>query len=148
MALCLDSPVDALVDAIQDKMHGDLETLVNLWVRLLYHQIGVRFHLCPKEEMGLSEAEIEERSLTVVSKVRKVAKEMVTCDTKNRDKMLRRCQQQRVQIEELVEELAAGGIETKADFATSSSLLEQNKNLSNKQQELELVKERHMVQIR
>ena len=148
MAPCLDSPVDALVDAIQDKMHGDLETLVNLWVRLLYHQIGVRFHLCPKEEMGLSEAEIEERSLTVVSKVRKVAKEMVTCDTKNRDKMLRRCQQQRVQIEELVEELAAGGIETKADFATSSSLLDQNKNLSNKQQELELVKERHMVQIR
>ena len=148
MAPCLDSPVDALVDAIQDKMHGDLEKLVNLWVRLLNHQIGVRFHLCPKEEMGLSEAEIEERSLTVVSKVRNVAKEMVKCDTKNRDKMLRRCQQQRVQIEELVEELAAGGIETKADFATSSSLLDQNKNLSNKQQELELVKERHMVQIR
>ena len=148
MAPCLDSPVDALVDAIQDKMHGDLETLVNLWVRWLCHLIGVRLHLHPKEEMGLSEAEIEERSLTVVSKVRKVAKEMVTCDTKNRDKMLRRCQQQRVQIEELVEELAAGGIETKADFATSSSLLDQNKNLSNKQQELELVKERHMVQIR
>ena len=148
MASRLDSPVDALVDAIQDKMHGDLETLVNLWVRWLYHLIGVRLHLHPKEEMGLSEAEIEERSLTVVAKVRKVAKEMVTCDTKNRDKMLRRCQQQRVQIEELVEELAAGGIETKADFATSSSLLDQNKNLSNKQQELELVKERHMVQIR
>ena len=98
--------------------------------------------------MGLSEAEKEERSLTVVAKVRKVAKEMVTCDTKNRDKMLRRCQQQRAQIEELVEELAAGGIETKADLATSSSLLDQNKNLSNKQQELEQVKERHMVQIR
>ena len=148
MASRLDSPVDALVDAIQDKMHRDLETLVNLWARWLCHLIGVRLHLHPKEEMGLSEAEIEERSLTVVAKVRKVAKEMVTCDTKNRDKMLRRCQQQRVQIEELVEELAAGGIETKADFATSSSLLEQNKNLSNKQQELELVKERHMVQIR
>ena len=98
--------------------------------------------------MGLSEAEVEERSLTVVAKVRKVAKEMVTCDRKNRDKMLRRCQQQRVQIKELVDELAAGGIETKADFETSSSLLDQNKNLSNKQQELELVKERHMVQIR
>merc|ERR1719447_296360 len=70
------------------------------------------------------------------------------CDTKNRDKMLRICQQQRVQIEELVEEFVAGGIETKADLATSSSLLDQNKNLSNKQQELELVKERHMVQIR
>ena len=98
--------------------------------------------------MGLSEAEVEERSLTVVAKVRKVAKEMVTCDRKNRDKMLRRCQQQRVQIKELVDELAAGGIETKADFATSSSLLEKNKNLSNKQQELELLKERHMVQIR
>ena len=96
----------------------------------------------------MSEAEKEERSLTVVAKVRKVAKEMVTCDRKNRDKMLRRCQQQRVQIKELADELAAGGIETKADFATSSSLLDQNKNLSNKQQELELVKERHMVQIR
>ena len=47
-----------------------------------------------------------------------------------------------------MKELAAGGIEAKADFATSSSLLDQNKNLSNKQQELELVKERHMVQIR
>ena len=99
--------------------------------------------------MGLSEAEIEERSLTVVAEVRKVAtKKMVTCDTKHRDKMLRRCQQQRVQIEKLVEELAAGGIETKADFATFLSLLDQKKNLSNKQKELELVKERHMVQIR
>ena len=78
----------------------------------------------------MSEAEIEERALTVVAKYRKVAKEMVTCDTKNRDKMLRRCQQQRVQIEELVEELAAGGIETKADFATFLSLLDQKKNLS------------------
>ena len=97
----------------------------------------------------MSEAEIEERSLTVVAEVRKVAtKKMVTCDTKHRDKMLRRCQQQRVQTEELVDELAAGGIETKADSATSSSLLEKNKNLSNKQQELELLKERHMVQIR
>ena len=96
----------------------------------------------------MSEAEKEERSLTVVAKVRKVAKEMVTCDTKNRDKMLRRCQQQRVQIEELVEELTAGGIETKADLTTSSSLLEQSKNLSNKLQELELVKEQHMVHIR
>ena len=97
----------------------------------------------------MSEAEVEERSLTVVAEVRKVAtKKMVTCDTKHRDKMLRSCQQQRAQIEELVEELAAGGIETKADFATSSSLLEKNKNLSNKQQELELLKERHMVQIR
>ena len=98
--------------------------------------------------MGLSEAEIEERSLTVVGKVRKVSKEMVNCDTKHRDKMLRRCQQQRVQIEKLVEELAAGGIETKADFATFLSLLDQKKNLSNKQKELELVKERHMVHIR
>ena len=98
--------------------------------------------------MGLSEAEIEERSGTVVAKVRKVSKEMVTCDTKNRDKMLRRCQQQRVQIKELVDELAAGGIETKADFATSSSLLDQNGKLSNKQRELELIKEWHMVQIR
>merc|ERR1719342_1851633 len=62
--------------------------------------------------------------------------------------MLRRRQQQRAQMEKLVEELAAGGIETKADLATFSSLLDQNKNLSNKQQELELVKERHMVQIR
>ena len=96
----------------------------------------------------MSEAEMEERSLTVVAEVRKVAKEMVMCDTKNRDKMLRRCQQQRVQIEELVEELAAGGIEAKADLATSSSLLDQNKNLSKKLQELEVVKERHMVQIR
>ena len=96
----------------------------------------------------MSVAEIEERSRTVVAKVRKVAKEMVMCDTKNRDKMLRRCQQQRVQIEELVGELAAGGIDMKADFVASSSLPDQNKNLSNKQQELELVKERHMVQIR
>ena len=96
----------------------------------------------------MSEAEVEERSLTVVAKVRKVAKEMVTCDTKHRDKMLRSCQQQRAQIEELVEELAAGGIETKADFATSSSLLDQSKNLANKLQELELVKEQHMVHIR
>ena len=96
----------------------------------------------------MSEAEKEERSLTVVAKVRKVAKEMVTCDTKNRDKMLRRCQQQRVQIKELVKELAAGGIETKADFATSSSLLDQSKSLANKLQELELVKEQHMVHIR
>ena len=96
----------------------------------------------------MSEAEIEERSGTVVAKVRKVSKEMVTCDTKNRDKMLRRCQQQRVQIKELVDELAAGGIETKADFATSSSLLDQSKNLANKLQELERVKERHMVHIR
>ena len=96
----------------------------------------------------MSEAEKEERSLTVVAKVRKVAKEMVTCDRKNRDKMLRRCQQQRVQIKELVDELAAGGIETKADFATSSSLLDQSKNLANKLQELELVKEQHMVHIR
>merc|ERR1719342_433271 len=62
--------------------------------------------------------------------------------------MLRRRQQQRAQMEKLVEELAAGGIETKADLATFSSLLDQNKNLSNKLQELELVKERHMVQIR
>ena len=99
--------------------------------------------------MGLSEAEVEERSLTVVAEVRKVAtKKMVTCDTKHRDKMLRSCQQQRAQIEELVEELAAGGIETKADFATSSSLLDQDKNLANKLQELELVKEQHMVHIR
>ena len=37
MALCLDSPVEVLVDAIKDKLHGDLETLVNLWVRWLYH---------------------------------------------------------------------------------------------------------------
>ena len=97
----------------------------------------------------MSEAEIEERSLTVVAEVRKVAtKKMVTCDTKNRDKMLRRCQQQRVQIKELADELAAGGIETKADLTTSSSLLEQSKNLSNKLQELELVKEQHMVHIR
>ena len=96
----------------------------------------------------MSEAEKEERSLTVVAKVRKVAKEMVSCDTKNRDKMLRRCQQQRVQIKELVDELAAGGIETKTDFATSSSLLDQSKNLANKLQELELVKEQHMVHIR
>ena len=96
----------------------------------------------------MSEAEIEERSLTVVGKVRKVSKEMVNCDTKHRDKMLRRCQQQRVQIEKLVEELAAGRIETKADFAASSSLLDQSKNLANKLQELELVKEQHMVHIR
>ena len=47
-----------------------------------------------------------------------------------------------------MEELAAGGIETKADFATSSSLLDQDKNLANKLQELELVKEQHMVHIR
>ena len=37
MALCLDSPVEVLVDAIKDKLHGDLETLVNLWVKWLYH---------------------------------------------------------------------------------------------------------------
>ena len=38
----------------------------------------------------MSEAEIEERSLTVVAEVRKVAtKKMVTCDTKHRDKMLK-----------------------------------------------------------
>ena len=98
--------------------------------------------------MGLTEEEVEERLQTVTSKVRKVTESMVTCDTKHRDKLERRCKEQQAQVDALRQELEAGGIKVEAKVATMTSLGTQNRDLRDKLHELEMVKEKQMLQIR
>ena len=94
--------------------------------------------------MGLDEEEVKERFRTVASKVRKVTESMVTCDTKYRDKLKRRCMEQQAQVDALRQELEAGGIKV----VMMTSLVTQNRDLHEKLLELEMVKEKQMVQIR
>ena len=101
-----------------------------------------------QDEMGLSEEEVKERFLTVASKVRKVTESMVTCDTKHRDKLMRRCKEQLAQVDELRMELEAGGVKVEKKVATMTPLVIQNRDLHDELLELEVVKEKHMVQIR
>ena len=98
--------------------------------------------------MGLNEEEVEERFRTVTSKVRKVTESMVTCDTKHRDKLERRCKEQQAQVDALRQELEAGGIKVEAKVVSMTSLVTQNRDLHEKLLELEMVKEKQMVQIR
>ena len=98
--------------------------------------------------MGLSEEEVAERFRTVTSKVQKVTESMVTCDTKYRDKLERRCKEQQAQVDALRQELEAGGIKVEAMVATMTSLGTQNRDLRDKLHELEMVKEKQMLQIR
>ena len=73
---------------------------------------------------------------------------MVTCETKNRDKLKRRCEEQQAQVDALRKELKAGGIKVEVKEAVMTSLVSQNRELHDQLCELELVKERQMVQIR
>jgi len=123
--------VEDLKDAIKDEAHNDVVLLVNLW-----------------DEMGLSEEEVKERFSTVASKVRKVTESMVTCDKKHRDKLMRRCKEQQAQVDELRIELEAGGVKVETKVATMAPLVIQNRDLHDELLELEVVKEKHMVQIR
>ena len=139
--------VEDLEDAIKDEAHSNVVLLVDLWV----FEKKFRFRsLNPpiQEEMGLNEEEVKERFQTVASKVRKVTESMVTCDTKHRDKLARRCKEQQVQLDALCQELEAGGIEVEAKVAMMTSLVTQNRDLHDKLRELEMVKEKQMVQIR
>ena len=101
-----------------------------------------------QEEMGLSEEEVKERVQIVASKVPKVMESMVTSDTKNRDKLMRRCKEQQVQVDALCRELEAGGIKVEKKVAIMTSLVVHNRDLHDQLHELEMVKEKHMVQIR
>jgi len=123
--------VEDLEDAIKDEAHSNVVLLVDLW-----------------EEMGLSEEEVAERFRTVTSKVQKVTESMVTCDTKYRDKLERRCKEQQAQVDALRQELEAGGIKVEAMVATMTSLGTQNRDLRDKLHELEMVKEKQMLQFR
>ena len=98
--------------------------------------------------MGLSEEEVAERFRTVTSKVQKVTESMVTCDTKYRDKLERRCKEQQAQVDALRQELEAGGIKVEAMVATMTSLGTQNRDLRDELHELEMLKEKQMLQIR
>ena len=98
--------------------------------------------------MGLDEEEVKERFRTVASKVRKVTESMVTCDTKYRDKLKRRCMEQQAQVDALRQELEAEGIKVETKVVTMTSLVTQNRDLHEKLLELEMVKEKQMVQIR
>ena len=98
--------------------------------------------------MGLSEEEVAERFRTVTSKVQKVTESMVTCDTKYRDKLERRCKEQQAQVDALRQELEAGGIKVEAKVVSMTSLVTQNRDLHQKLLELEMVKEKQMVQLR
>ena len=101
-----------------------------------------------QEEMGLSEEEVKERVQIVASKVPKVMESMVTSDTKNRDKLMRRCKEQQAQVDALRQELEAGGIKVEAKVVSMTSLVTQNRDLHQKLLELEMVKEKQMVQLR
>merc|ERR1719300_433813 len=92
--------------------------------------------------------EVKERVQIVASKVPKVMESMVTSDTKNRDKLMRRCKEQQVQVDALCRELEAGGIKVEKKVATMTSLVIHNRDLHDQLHELEMVKEKHMVQTR
>ena len=101
-----------------------------------------------QEEMGLSDAEVKERVRKVASKVRKVTQSMVICDTENRDKLKRRCKEQQVQLDALCKEFMTVGIMVEGNVPALASLVDQNKYLHGKLIELEMEKEKHMVQVR
>jgi len=131
MPTILGTSVEDLKDAIKEEAHSYAVLLVNLW-----------------EEMGLSEEEVKERVQIVASKVPKVMESMVTSDTKNRDKLMRRCKEQQVQVDALSQELEAGGIKVESKVAMMTSLVMHNRDLHDQLHELEMMKEKHMVQIR
>ena len=87
---------------------------------------------------------MEERFARASAEVREVTARMVDCDTSHRDKIRRRCQEQRVEAAALREELGLAWAEVPRDIA----LVEQNKQLRAELTRLEEEKEKIMVKLR
>ena len=87
---------------------------------------------------------MEERFARASAEVREVTARMVDCDTRHRDKLRRRCQEQRVEAAALREELGLAGAEVPRDGA----LVDQNKQLKAELTGLEERKEKIMVKFR
>ena len=71
------------------------------WITFLWHE----YDIYPQDEMGLDQDELDQRFETVSARISKVTAEMVDCDTKNRDKIKKKCETQRLRIEELAVKL-------------------------------------------
>ena len=98
----------------------------------------------PQSEMGLSGREVEERFARASAEVREVTARMVECDTRHRDKIRRRCQEQRAEVAVLREDLGLAGAEVPRDLA----LVVQNKQLKAELVRLEEQKEKIMFKFR
>ena len=83
--------------------------------------------ILPQDEMGLSPEEINQRFNTVSAKISNVTAEMVDCDTRNRDKIKKKCETQRERIKELVFKLRLSG---SLEVSEELSLVEQNRQLA------------------
>ena len=83
--------------------------------------------ILPQDEMGLSPEEIDQRFKTVSAKISNVTAEMVDCDTRNRDKIKKKCETQRERIKELVFKLRLSG---SLEVSEELSLVEQNRQLA------------------
>ena len=98
----------------------------------------------PQAEMGLSGREVEERFARVSAEVLDVTARMVECDTRHRDKIRQRCQEQRAEAAALREELGLSGTEVPRNL----TLVDQNKLLKAELTMLEEEKEKIMVKFR
>ena len=132
-----------LDDLIRADYLPSLGVLDQLWVsaRLLSWSM---LTFPPQSEMGLSGREVEERFARASAEVREVTARMVECDTRHRDKIRRRCQEQRAEVAVLREDLGLAGAEVPRDLA----LVVQNKQLKAELVRLEEQKEKIMFKFR
>ena len=78
--------------------------------------------------MGLGQEELSQRFETVSARISNVTAEMVDCDTKNRDKIKKKCETQRLRIEELAVKLRLAS--SPEEVSVELSLVEQNRQLA------------------
>ena len=82
----------------------------------------------PQDEMGLDQDELDQRFETVSARISNVTAEMVECDTKNRDKIMKKCEVQRLRIKEIAVKLRLA--KSPEEVSEDLSLVEQNRRLA------------------
>ena len=102
-------------------------SLEMLWVSGSPFSVSIMM-IYPQDEMGLSQEELDQRFKTVSARISNVTAKMVECDTKNRDKIMKKCEVQRLRIEELVLKLRLA--RSPEEVSEDLSLVEQNRQLA------------------
>ena len=93
-------------------------------ITFLWHE----YDIYPQDEMGLGQDELDQRFETVSARISNVTAEMVDCDTKNRDKIKKKCEVQRLRIKELAVKLRLA--KSPEEVSEDLSLVEQNRQLA------------------
>ena len=113
---------------VLERSRPAFSSLEILWVSF-YHCLSVTdLMVLPQDEMGLSQEEINRRFETVSAKISNVTAEMVDCDTRNRDKIKKKCETQRERIKELLLKLRLSRCHE--EVCEELSLVEQNRQLA------------------